>query len=145
MRGGGEKMVGEVTKKPWHKSELLGDTDEDSDTQVDFVAVKASSSCVQSCEVDHTMDSWVQILFAAITGQSLAACPPKPASSVVQTALRVLWNGAQRRCGEMRWNRSQTGPDQQRYLKNGETWLQNINFPKETDTCKVTKTTWISW
>ena len=38
-------MVGEATKKPWHKSEILGHTDEDSDTQVDFVAVNASS-CV---------------------------------------------------------------------------------------------------
>ena len=38
------KMIGEATKKPWHKSDLLGHTDEDSDTQV--VAVKPSS-CVQ--------------------------------------------------------------------------------------------------
>ena len=49
-------MVGEATKKPWHKSELLGHTDEDSDTHIDFVAVKAS--CVQRCSVDRSMDTW---------------------------------------------------------------------------------------
>ena len=63
------KMIGEATKKPWHKSDLLGHTDEDSDTQV--VAVKPSS-CVQSCEVDHSMDTWAQTLFAAII--SLFTC-----------------------------------------------------------------------
>ena len=49
-------MIGEATKKPWHKSELLGHIDEEWDAQVDFIAVKASS-CVQSCEVDHSMDT----------------------------------------------------------------------------------------
>ena len=54
---GQENMVGEATKKPWHKREILGHTDEDNDTQVDFVALKALS-CVQSCEVDHTVDTY---------------------------------------------------------------------------------------
>ena len=54
---GRESMVGEATKKPWHKSELLGHMDEEWHTQVDFIAVKAVSSCVQSCEVDHSMDT----------------------------------------------------------------------------------------
>ena len=49
-------MIGEATKKPWHKSELLGHIDEERDIQVDFIAVKASS-CVQSCEVNHSMDT----------------------------------------------------------------------------------------
>ena len=52
-----ENMAGEATKKPWHKSELLGHTDEEGDTQIDFAAVEASS-CVQSCEVFHRMDAW---------------------------------------------------------------------------------------
>ena len=42
---------------PWHMSELLGHMDEEHDTQVGFVAVKASS-CVQGCGVDHRMDTW---------------------------------------------------------------------------------------
>ena len=78
------------------------DTHEDDDTQVDFVAVKASP-CVQSGEGDHIMDTWgTRFCFAAITGQSLAAFPPKPAPSVIQTALHVLWIGAQHQSGEMR-------------------------------------------
>ena len=46
-----------MTGDPWHKSELLGLMDEERDTQVDLMTVKASS-CVQSCEVDHSMDTW---------------------------------------------------------------------------------------
>ena len=42
---------------------------------------------------------FVQILFVAITGQSLAVFPPKPAPSVIPTAL-------QRQSGEMRWRRT---------------------------------------
>ena len=53
---GRENMIGKATKKPRDKSELLGHIDEERDTQIDFVAVKASSR-VQSCEVDHTMDT----------------------------------------------------------------------------------------
>ena len=50
-----EGMVGEATKQPWHKSELLAH-DEERDTRVNFVAVRATS-CVQRCEVDHSVDT----------------------------------------------------------------------------------------
>ena len=63
--------------------------------------------------------------------------PLKPMPSAVQTARTVLWIGAQRQSGKMRWIRSGTGTDQLQCLRNGETWLQNINFPMETDICKV--------
>ena len=38
IRGGRENMIGEATKKPGHKSELVGHIDEERDTQVDFIA-----------------------------------------------------------------------------------------------------------
>ena len=51
-----DDMIGEATKKPWHKSDFLEHVDEDRDTQIDFVAVRATSR-VQSCEVDHSLDT----------------------------------------------------------------------------------------
>ena len=36
----------------------LGHMDEERDTQVDLIAVKALSSCVQGSEVDQSMDIW---------------------------------------------------------------------------------------
>ena len=49
---GRENMIGEATKKPWHKSELFGHIDEERDTQIDFVAVKASSRVQGSVRSD---------------------------------------------------------------------------------------------
>ena len=51
-----DNMIGEATKKPWRKCDLFEHVDEDRDTQIDFVAVRATSR-VQSCEVDHSLDT----------------------------------------------------------------------------------------
>ena len=49
--------MGDATKKPWQKNEFCGHVDEEQDTQLDVVAVSATS-CVQDCDVDHRMDTW---------------------------------------------------------------------------------------
>ena len=53
---GRDNGIGEATKKPWHKCDPFEHVDEDRDTQIYFVAVRATSR-VQSCKVDHSMDT----------------------------------------------------------------------------------------
>ena len=47
-----------------------------------------------------------QTQFAAITGQSRAAFPPKHEPRVIPNAPHVLWIGVQRQSGKTRWRRS---------------------------------------
>ena len=95
---GRENSISEATKKPWHKSELLGHIDEERDTQIDFVAVKASSR-VQSFEVDHSMDTlgtdtirsdhWP--ITCSISTEVCNQRPPKRTPCVVDWRLTPEW------------------------------------------------------
>ena len=109
-------MVGKATKKPWHKSELLGHMDEEQEAQVDFVAVKASS-CVQSCEVDHSMDT-------KETDSVRSDHWPITFSISTETRAQRCGLAVSARVGKMRWRRSGAGTDLQRFLRTGETWRE---------------------
>ena len=126
-------VVGEATKKPWNKSELTGHTDEDNDTQVDFVAVKASS-CVPSCEVDHIRDTWGTDsvrsdhwpITCSISTETIAQRHPNRTPCVVDWRPAPEWRNEMEKVRD--WNRP---------AEVLETWRDlDIKFPMETDTCK---------
>ena len=93
-----ENMIGKATKKPWDKSENLGHVDEERDTQIDFVAVKASSR-VQSFEVDHSRDTlgtdtirsdhWP--ITCSISTETCDQGPPKRTPCVVDWRPSLEW------------------------------------------------------
>ena len=87
----------EATKKSY-KSHLFEHVDEERDTQIDFVAVRASSR-VQSCEVDHSMDTlgmdtirsdhWP--ITCSISTEAVKQCPPKRSPCVVNWRPAPKW------------------------------------------------------
>ena len=94
-------MVGESTKKPWHKSDFLGHMDKEREHASRF----------------HDSES---VIMRAVTC-SIFTEPPRPASSKPHSMC----------CGlareKLRWRRSWTVTDLQKFLRNGETWLQTSN------------------
>ena len=80
--------IGEATKKPWHKCDFLEHVDEDRDTQIDFVAVRATS-CVQSCEVDHSLDTLGIDTIGSDHCPSLAAFPLRLSNRFLPSVLHV--------------------------------------------------------
>ena len=102
-----DDRIGEATKKPWHKCDFLEHVDEDRDTQIDFVAVRATSR-VQSCEVDHSLDTlgidtirsdhWP--LTSSISSEVVKQISPKRSTCVVnwrpapewESEMEKIWN-----------------------------------------------------
>ena len=145
-------MIGEATKKPWHKCDFLEHVDEDRDTQIDFVAVRATTR-VQSCEIDHSLDTlgidtirsdhWP--LTCSISAEVVKQVSPKRSSCVVNWRPAPEWENEM----EKMWDWSRPAevlenwrtvaaehqlPQENRYLQgfedNLDALVQNL---KETD------------
>ena len=118
---GRENMIGEDTKKPWHKSELLGHGRGTGHTSrfycSECVIILRAKLCGRP-QCGH----WV---YRFCSQRSLAnhlqhfhrsRCP---ASSKPHPIFLCI--GAQRQSGELRWRRSGIGPNLQKFLRIGET------------------------